>query len=240
MRTIKICTFLTAVAGCLAFITSCSKELEQKLPQQTDLTNYSQVQVYNAVVGSNRNYITVDGVPVNGATVAYGAVFPSNTYAFSLPSGLRSFVIYDTAAVNFQAPLRFTENFQSNTFYTVFAYDTSTSPKQITVPTTIEIPQDTTARLRFANFAYSTSALPAVDVYSVKRKANIFTNVATTEVTPFIPMASALGDTLLVRATGTTTPNITSINNFSPTQKRSYTMIYRGGATRAATVFVNR
>jgi hypothetical protein len=109
----------------------------------------------------------------------------------------------------------------------MFIYDTITSPKQLTVETAIEIPLDTTARLRFANFVFSKTAVPAVDVYSVKRKANVFSNIATTQVTAFIPFAAALSDTLLVRETGTTT-QLAALNNINPARKRSYTVVFRG------------
>jgi hypothetical protein len=87
-------------------------------------------------------------------------------------------------------------------------------------------------------------ALPSgFDIFSVKRNANIFMNVQVTEVTDYIPYASALTDTFYIRPTGTTTnlqnfvPSTTSppgafaniLAILTPTQKRSYTLIFRGG-----------
>lgn len=237
MKSIRI--ILPAIfTGLLLLIQSCDKEVEQKLPEQYDLSNSALVKVYNAIVGSNRNYVYVDGTPVNGATVAFGSSFPS-TYGFAVPSGLRSFVIKDTLATSTQLELAFSENLQANQLYTVFVYDTTTAPKQITVATNIEIPTDTTARVRFANLAYSTAILPPVDVFSVKRQTNIFSNIVQTEVTNFIPYASALSDTLLVRSAGTTML-MSQLNGFNPTQKRSYTLVFRGGFTKALTSFTSR
>jgi len=239
MKSIRI-----ILAGCAAFtglllIQSCNKDVEQKLPEQSDFSNSALVQVYNAIVGSSRNYVYVDGTPVNGATVAYGSAFPSAAYGFAVSPGQRSFIIKDTAATTTQIPLTFNGNFEANKSYTVFAYDTITAPKQITVATTIEVPTDTTARVRFANFAYSPAAIPPVDVYSVKRQANIFSNINNAEVTSFISYASALSDTLLVRSAGTNTL-LVQLNGFNPTQKRSYTLVLRGGVTKSLTSFSNR
>ncbi len=140
-------------------------------------------------------------------------------------------------------------------------YDTITSPKQKTVATNIEVPTDTTARIRFAHFPYSPTEIPAVDIFSVKRNANIFTNVALTEVTGFVPIASGVTDTFYIRPTGSGT-NLQNFNPspapgawtniqavLTPTIKRGYTLIFRGGyrattttnaTVRSLSVFVNR
>jgi hypothetical protein len=91
----------------------------------------------------------------------------------------------------------------------------------------IVTPSDTTARVRFANFPYSTAAIPNIDLYSTRRAANVFSNVSLAGVTDFIPYASNLLDTLYVRETGKTS-NLAAIVGFSPITKRSYTVIFRG------------
>lgn len=239
MKALNIFMTGCGLAATLLFMPSCKKDLDPTIKEENNLVNTSQVQLYNAIVGSNRNYVYVDTKPLNGATIAYGSSFPSNAYGFSVPSGFRAFLLKDTLVTSTQLQLSFAENLQSQKNYTIFAYDTITAPKQLTVETKLEIPTDTTARVRFANFLYSTTALPAVDVYSVKRQANVFSGVIKTGVTDFIPYASALNDTLLVRWTGTTT-QVVALNGFNPTQKRSYTVIVRGGATRAISTFANR
>jgi hypothetical protein len=69
--------------------------------------------------------------------------------------------------------------------------------------------------------------MPNVDIFSIKRQENIFTNISPTTVTEFIPIASALNDTLFVRPTGTLT-NLTQLNGLVPTARRTYTVIFRG------------
>jgi hypothetical protein len=108
-------------------------------------------------------------------------------------------------------------------------YDTITSPKQKTVIDNIVTPQDTSMRIRFANFIYSPFAVPAVDVFSFNRNANLFTNVQVTDVTEFISYPSLLKvDTLYFRETGTLNQvaKFTILDGFP--EKRNYTLVYRG------------
>lgn len=215
-------------SGCALLALSCTKKADTlQAVEIKDLSNKAMVQVYNAAVSSGGSLINVDNSPVNGATaLTYGSAFPASTYFVSEP-GLRSFFIKPSSASSVQLPVAFSENFQASRYYNIFIFDTLTAARQITVPTEIEIPSDTTARVRFANFIYSAAAVPAVDIFSVKRQANVFTNVSATEVTGFIPFASNTSDTLIVRSTGTTT-SLAELKGFNPTRKRSYTVVFRG------------
>jgi hypothetical protein len=228
---------------------SCTKKYDEKLTRVEGNDNTSILQVYMAMVGPARNYVYVDSKPVNGSSMVWGSVFPTTAYGFTVPGGVRAFLVKDTATSSTQVPLSFGENLAAGKNYTVFMYDTTTAPKQKTVETNIEIPSDTSARIRFANFIYTTSAIPPVDIYSKRLNAVIFNNVAVSEVTNFIPYASAVTDTFYVRNSGS--PN--NIQNFKPgtapapgefvditlvlrpTGKRSYTLVYRGGAKSTGT-----
>ncbi len=248
------------MAGVLAMTTllSCTKSFDEKTVQQTDFTNSTLVQVYLATLGASRNYVYMDGTKLTGSLMTTGSVFPSTGYAVSVPGGLHSFQVKDTLSSSTQVPLTFAENMQVGQNYTIFMYDTITTPKQLTVPTNIVVPGDTSARIRFAHFAHSTDPVPAVDIFSVKKNANIFTNVQFTEVTDFVPIASRTTDTLIVRLAGSgdNLTNFTSTGTpttvwaiTTPTDKRSYTLIFRGGyntvvtnkaTVRTLSVFANR
>jgi hypothetical protein len=224
---------------------SCVKETGKEVAlEQTDFTNKAFVQVYNATISSLRNYVYVDGTPVTGAPLVYAATFPSTPSNFSIPGGFRAFLIRDTSSTILTQPaMTFAENFQANNNYTIFMYDTLTSPKQKTVVNNIIIPTDTTSRVRFANFIFSTSAVPNVDIFSVKKNANVFTNIAVTDVTEYIPYASSSktveNDTLYVRETATSNL-LATLNGFAPVRKRSYTLIFRGSYKTAGTTGVAR
>jgi hypothetical protein len=222
---------------------SCVKDKDKEVAlESNDFTDKSFVQLFNATLGSTRNYIYVDGTPVNGASIAYGASFPATSTPanFAVSSGFRAFLIRDTLSTTTQPAMSLAENLQSSTNYTLFTYDTLNAVKNKLVVNNIVIPSDTTARLRFANFAYSPNAIVPVDVFSTRLNTTIFTNVATTDVTNYIPYDTRRSDTLYLRPTGTAT-NILNNNGtvatpnyqplliiIAPVRQRSYTVVFRG------------
>lgn len=206
---------------------ACKKDLTLFHTEQQDLSNKAMVKVYSSTLGANRNYVYFDNLPVTGAGIAYGNLFPSVSFYAAIRPGNLSVEIRDTLLTTTQNAIRYSSNFQAGKYYTIFTYDTLNAAKQVTVEDNIVVPNDTTARIRFANMIYSRTAVPAVDIYSIKQKANIFTNVPVTGVTNFIPFASDISDTLFVRATGTTT-DLTQLNAIVAREKRSYTVVFRG------------
>jgi hypothetical protein len=223
-------------------ILSCTKKTESILGTNTNFTSSSLVRVYVATVNANRNYIYVDGQPINGAALVSGGMFPAaGVYAAEIPIGVKGFLVRDTLAATTQVPLTFAENLSVGN-YTIFLYDTITSPKQKTVLTNFVVPTDTSCRIRFANFIYNPFDIPAIDVFSYNKNANLFTNIAVTDVTSFVPYPSRLGiDTLYIRETGTTT-NIIKLSMSGLSEKRNYTLVYRGShrGTRIASLFTDR
>lgn len=219
----------------------CRKDKGKEVAlENTTFSDKSFIQVYNAVTGSSRNYVYVDGSAVTGATLSLGGLFPSTPATFNVTNGFREFLIRDTLSTSTQFPLSFAENLQAGRYYTIFTYDTTTTAKKKIVTNNIVIPNDTTARLRFANFVYSPNAIPtSFDIYSVKRNAVIFSNVNVTEVTDYIPYASAATDTFYIRPNGSSSnlqnvdttgkPTILDIRSvLTPTRLRSYTLVFRG------------
>ncbi len=246
---------LHKISGCFCIVItllifqSCTKQSPKlKAQQQTDFSNSALVQVYIATVNASGVNIFVDAAQITGATLSSGGVFPpgAGAIATNVQQGLRAFLV--TTAT----PLSFAENMASAKFHTIFVYDTITTPLQKTIQTNIVIPSDTTARLRFANFVFAKTAIPAIDIFSARKNANVATNLQVTDVTDFIPHPSKLADTFYVRLAGSgvnllngTTP-IRSI--FTPTSKRSYTLVFRGsyanpsataGQVRTLSVFTN-
>ena len=235
----KILAIAIALSGLSAtLLTSCNRDpIYDKTPHESDFSNAAFVKMYNAIVGSSRIYAYADGVPVNGAAIAYGATFPVHTAnpGFVIRPGTHGLVVKDTLRTSTFVPLNFTLNAQANSKYSEFLYDSITAPKQITVPTEYTIPTDTSSRLRFANFwRVPTGVPPAVDVFSKKQQKNLHTNLQFTQVSDFIPFPSALSDTLYFFATGTT-DTLARVNGYSTTQRRSYTLILRGSYNNTST-----
>ena len=228
------------VAATMFLFTACKKDRGKEVAQENyTFNNKASFQMFNAVLGSSRSFLYVDAQPVNGATIATGSAFPNAVApsSFSVLSGFRAFMVRDTLTTSAQPVMTFGEDVQAGRNYTLFTYDTFTSPRNKLVTNNIVIPTDTTARLRFANLLYAPSLVPNIDVFSKKRNAVIFSNVAPGDVTDFIPYASALNDSFYVRVNGTSTnlQNLVSGNpvdilvTLNPTIKRSYTLVFRGG-----------
>lgn len=240
MKLNKIKTLLIVVVASPLVFLSCTREAPLTASTETDIYNKATVQVYNATVKSARNYLYVDGTQISGSAFAFGNVFPATAYAFKVDAGSRTFLIKDTLGTTTQPPLTFSQTMDAGKSYTIFTYDTLNSIKQTTVLNNIVIPADTTSRLRFANFIYNTTPVPAVDVYSsVKGNTKIFTNVATASVTDFVPYPSGARDTLSIYATGTTSPLIIRLISTGVTPTRSYTTVYSGSyfGTKAFALF---
>lgn len=251
MKQIKIS--LKALAGLImagTIFSGCEKTFDSKFGKTTDLQNASNVQVYLATVNASRNYVYVDSKPVNGSSMTSGTAFPSTGVGFSVPGGPVTFTVRDTSSTATQVPINFAENLQASKYYTLFVYDTITSPQQKLVTTNIVIPNDTTARVRFANFVYNPTAMSAVDIYSTRLKANIYSNLQITDVTDFLTVPSNTVDTFIVRLTGTginlqnyippvapaTVGSFIDVRSIlTPTAKRSYTVVFRGGFRATST-----
>jgi len=238
--------FILGAAGLLMTglaMVSCTKSFDSRLSATYGNASSSNVQLCIATVGASRNYLSVDNKPVNGAALISGSIFPTTGYGFSVPTGMRTFLLRDTLTATTQSQLSFAQNMEIGKSYTIFAYDTITTVKQKTVETPIVIPSDTSCRLRFANFIYNPNAISAVDVFSFNRNTNLFTNVNVTDVTGFIAYPSVLlADTLYVRPTGNTSTTLYKLTiTGGLTQKRSYTLVYRGSdrGTRTSSLFAN-
>ena len=229
-------------------LSSCDKNYKDNTPSSADLANKSIVQVYIATVNASRNLFYIDGVPQSASLMTSGSFFPSTgSYGASVPGGLRSFAIRDTLSTSTQIPLNFAQNLATANHYTVFAYDTITSPKQKTVNTSITVPSNNSCRIRFANFAYNGNALtPSVDIISLGKNEIVATNVRYTDVTDFIIHPSLLtGEGFQVRENGTSNILATA-TSLSLEPKRSYTIVYRGShratsgtSIRTVSVFAN-
>lgn len=238
-----ILTFIALILLCAA----CEKDYQGRLVTQPTLlstNDKASLQFYNATLNSIRTYVFVDNIQVSGTATGYAAssLYPSTSPSdMTLTPGSRSITVRDTFPTTTQTAVTVTGNFEAGANYTLFSHDTLSSTKAFIVKDNIVIPADSTARVRFANVIFSATAVPNVDIFSVRRQANVFTNVALRGVTDFIPYAAAtpLSDTLHVRATGTTT-NIASLNGFNPIRKRSYTLVFRGRYQTTGTTGVAR
>lgn len=245
MKLLKNILFALLILSAVLLVDACRKPYTYIAANDTDIINNSAtVQIFGACARIARNYAFVDGAPVSGATFSFGGVFPGTAYSFRVTPGTHSLLMKDTLVTTTQVLTTYSQVFDLGKNYTIFLYDTVTSPKVFAVQNKITIPTDTSCMLRFANFIYNPTAVPNVDVYSFRRggiggfattTTPIFANVATNQVTDFIPYASLLPDTLYVYGVGTTAPLLAKQLVVSLTPTRSYTSAYIGSHRAAAT-----
>jgi hypothetical protein len=221
----------TLLFGAALTFTACEKSFDVIPTQKSDFSNDALVQVFVPMMNANRNVLSVDGQKQSGSLITTGALFPSSGsgYYTAVSAGQRNFLLRDTLTATTQVPFNFSANLEGGKKYILFVYDTITSPKQKIVETTIQNSQPGSCRMRFANFVYNPTPIPAVNVFSSSRNANIFTNVNVGDVTSFIdyPVIAA-PDTLFVRPVGSTT-NLTGITFAGGVPANfNYTYVFRG------------
>lgn len=245
MKPIKLKFALIGVVAAGIITASCTKKADSLLTTDSDFTNKSLIRVVVATNNATRNYVYVDGRTLNGSALAAGSIFPaSGVYAATIDPGVKNFLVRDTLSSTTQLQLSFAENMQPAHNYTVFLYNTTTDPRQKTVETKYVVPTDHSSRLRFANFIYNATDIPNVDVYSVTKGTNVFTNIPVTGVTDFISYPiNTTPDTLYIRQTGTTVNALAvPVSSSTFNDKRSYTLLYRGAysGTKAYTLYTDR
>jgi hypothetical protein len=245
MKLLKNIFFTLAIIAVIFLADACRKPYAYIQEVDTDISSTkATVQVFGACARVTRNYVYVDGVQASGSAFVFGGIFPGAAYSITLNPGAHSILIKDTLSTTTQLPLTFSQNFDAGKFYTVFTYDTITSPKALVVQNNITIPRDTSCMLRFANFIYNPTAVPNVDVYAFRNvpgtpvfvagviqlnsSTALFSNIATNTVTDFKSFGSLRTDTLYVVATGTKTPILAKQLVQSLTPTRSYTSAYIG------------
>ena len=235
----KACQIVGFFSAAALLLAGCEKVEERLLQEDLDVSDKGYVAVYNGSLNSVRNNLFVDGTATTGlaGTFGYGSLFPGTVFGVAVDPGQRTFIVRDTLASTTQTPITVSANVAAGSKYTIFTYDTLTRTKARIVETSIVITDS--SRVRLVNLIFSTTPVPNIDVFSVRRNANIFTNVAPEQITGYIPYSSFRTDTLYVRATGTTV-NLTPILTFSATPRRSYTLVFRGRYQTTGTTGVAR
>lgn len=225
----------------LITLMACEKKYDYTAVYETDLSAKTNIKVFLSTLNASRNYVYVGTTPLTGTTMSYAgtSVFPAGSAYSAVASGSVNLVIKDTLATTTQLPLSLTANFEAGKFYSIFTYDTLTAAKYKIVTDEIVVPADTSIRFRFANFFYSSIPVTGVDIYSWRANAKIATNIISNDVTTFFnhPFRS---DTLYVRATGTTSPDLIKLFYSGLTSKRSYTAVLRGRYQNTGTQAVPR
>jgi hypothetical protein len=218
--------FIPAFLLSMAILQGCEKdEPTRTVNENLDLSNKGFLKVINVTPGSPVSNIYLNSTKLSGALVGFGGSFPATSTYAAINPGSASVNIKDTLASS-KLNLTAAFNTAAGKYYTVFVYDTLASAKHKVVEDPIAPSADTSARIRLANFIFSSTAIPNVDIYSKRLKANVLNGVAVESITDFFNHPSKILDTFSVRATGTAT-DLASVA-FTPGVKRNYTLVFRG------------
>jgi hypothetical protein len=187
--------------------------------------------------------LTYNGIQFSGSPIAYGTAFPaSQNYATVFRENVHSdmYVRMATgvppAAVKDSFLFTFTPNLTRNKYYSFFFCDSINRPNTIlTTEDEIKMPSAVTKyRVRFVNLIPNPPATtPAVDVFSTRENAVVFSNIRYKQVTPFIELtgdtsliSSTITDNFQLRWAGTTTSIGTATVTIS--NQMSVTLFSRG------------
>jgi|SRR5690606_24090462 len=211
-------------------LASCTKDNSNssRADEIRDFGNMARVQIYNAALGTQRTFAYADAERLNGAAFIYSNTAHSGSgLTHALPAGLHAMVVRDTLGSSVQPQISFAQDFQANTQYTIFLYDTMNAIKQKTFAANIVRPTDGQARVRFANFAFLKGATPPnVDVFSKNLNGNLVSDVPYSELSGFMTVVPDVTDSLYVREAGTTTNLVGGAFTFRPNEH--YTVVFRG------------
>lgn len=226
--------YLSLIVFVIVLSFSCERSFDKEIKYDDNaLAPKAVLQTYIATVGASRNMVFVDGARLYGASMSLGSVLPGTGPGAQLYPGVRNILIKDTLPTSTQVPISFSQNFEYGKVYALFLYDTTTSPKYKIVETPIVIPSDTSARVRLANFFYSKTPIPSIDVFSQLQQKNVLSNVASGQVTEFINLPSLVQDTFYIRESGTQTTKFGYVITGGFTPKQSYTIFFRGNYSTA-------
>ncbi len=231
-----------AIAGVLA---GCDKELQEDVPATLTGEGYSYIRVIHASP-TFRSVVTtpgiqtrdsfnlyVSGAKVNSSFLTYNSMFPGQTTGYiAVTSGLHYFRLTlngvktaDSATLHtFQKVL---EPGQRYSYILTDSIRSSNENRQMLLKDNFNNPVPGNYAVRFVHAVMNDTVGKTVDVYSFRRKANIFTNIKIGDATGFVEYGPSGTDTLSVRRNGTTW-ELTRLNSIPFASGRVYTVIYRG------------
>jgi hypothetical protein len=243
-------------AAMLLMFPACKKYTQGH--QTIELENKAYLKVIHAAPGFTQVFNAPDNfnVLVGGtassqrivASFTYNSAFPANTlntntYA-AVPAGAQDIRLVTRGTVNIDStPIAvFPKNLTAGSYYTLIITDSITTPpaaSKIFTQDAVFRPTDGNYTVRFIHAVMNDTAGRTVDIYSARQAGNLYTNVAPGTVRDFLvlPRTSNLSDTLIVRRSGTM-QELARLNGVSFSNRRVYTIIYRGNTTITASTNV--
>ncbi len=224
----------------------CKKKYEVKTALFDETSSMAQLRVIHAAPNFRRVFnrqdsfaIYINNQKITNTFLTYAGAFPgitTNPYV-ALNAGSKDirFVLLGRVLIDSFTVTALGKNMEAGKSYSLVITDSLANNKDNQVmwlTDNYKRPATGSYALRFVHAVLNQPV--GVDVFSTRTGANVFTNVNRASASPFIelPSNSFTNDTLIVRATGTTT-EIARFNGFPRTDQRIFTAIFRGDATVA-------
>jgi Domain of unknown function (DUF4397) len=199
-------------------------------------------------------FIYANGAKLNGTSLGYGSVWPTqNVYANLQPGNTRFDIIngrMDLAVVpnvpkfmSGDTLATFTATLEKGKYYSLYVGDSVPNVRLTLKEDDIAIPEYQKYKIRVANMLMNPA--DTLTLFSVRQNAEIISDITHKNISNWVQLPlPVISDTLIFRKKGTVTSYV-QLNGFSPTGQRMYTLIGRGkngvtGKTPAAALITNR
>lgn len=232
----KYIVYIGLFAAGITLFSACTKDTKLNATYQyTDGSSYLRLihaapsfrQVFNL---PDSFHVFINANKVNGTLLTYNTLFPSatsgNAYV-TVAAGSQPVKFSVAGAVNPDSIqiVNFTGTFTAGDWYTMLITDSA----RIVLKDNYTKPATGNYSLRFINVVMNDTAGKAVDIFSVRANANVFTNIkpGTTPTALQNATYNTVNDTLYVRRAGTTF-NLAVLNNQAFSDRSAYTLYYKG------------
>lgn len=247
MRKILQHKFLTA-AVLLVFLSACSKKVEYIAEP-----NSADGKAYIKLLHVAPNFTTLTGLTdkvsvfytaptgmytkITGTTLAYDSYFPTTTNTYvALDPGTHT-LRFSIGGVVLADSINFYNTqvqLEAGKKYSYFLTDNIKSNAMFLADNVPAVDTNSIA-LRFVHAILNDTAGKAVDVYSKRNNAVIFSSRNAATSSDFATFAyTSVSDTLVVRRAGTSFA-LATLNGFSSTKGRSYSIVYKGNGAVTTT-----
>jgi len=242
----KIIGLLAISAFTISALSSCEKDDSKHIDYTPTLDPaYVKIihvapnfrQVFNAADSFN---VFLDDDKLSGTFLTFNAGFPAVTSNINTYAEVRqgNYKVSLKSSVNGSTILFLPRTLlegEKYSFLITDSVDRNNAYSSLWLKDEFKIPDTGKFALRFVHALMNDTADKAVDLYSKRYDANIFSGVMKKGATAFVEFPyTTLSDTLTVRRAGTTNA-LAVFNTASFSRKRVYTVVYKGNTTTTGT-----
>lgn len=244
MKSLNIKTFASACILAALALSSCKKEKQVLAPwvNAGASAEFSQLRIVHAAPNfrlatgqADSINIFANGFKLNGTRLSFGSYFPSqliNSYVGVPPGDVDLKISVGGVVTMDSIPITTLKvKMEKGNFYSLVITDSimngSRDSAKIFARDVFTIPITGRIGIRMVHAMNDTATDKRLDIWSVRRTSNLYTNVSPGMISSFTTQSYlGLNDTLIVRRAGTTTELTRLVATFA--DQRVYTLYLRG------------